>query len=197
MGWIDWQIYYMGIAKAVSANCKCLSRKIGAILVNPKNGGIIATGYNGPPMGTPHCNDIRREASLLSAVGDRPKLVKAVKNLDIGQLKECPRRPLGFQSGKGLEICVAGHAERNAILNAARNGVKTDGVTMYAYCGRPCKDCCIEIINAGIRTVVYIRQEQYYDETSGVLLDQAGIQLYEMIQLEDGSFAREWKDVTG
>lgn len=42
------------------------------------------------------------------------------------------------------------HAERNAIYNAARSGVSTNGSIMYLTCGIPCSDCARGIINAGI-----------------------------------------------
>lgn len=42
------------------------------------------------------------------------------------------------------------HAERNAIYNAARIGVSTEGCRMYLTCGWPCADCARAIINAGI-----------------------------------------------
>lgn len=45
------------------------------------------------------------------------------------------------------------HAEANAILNAARLGVKTDGATLYIN-RFPCKDCAGFIIQAGIKRVV-------------------------------------------
>jgi dCMP deaminase len=45
------------------------------------------------------------------------------------------------------------HAERNAIINAARIGVSTKGTTMYLTCGVPCCDCTRAIINAGISKV--------------------------------------------
>lgn len=45
------------------------------------------------------------------------------------------------------------HAERNAILNAARMGISTDDCTMYTP-GLPCADCCRAIIQSGIRKVV-------------------------------------------
>jgi dCMP deaminase len=45
------------------------------------------------------------------------------------------------------------HAERNAIINAARIGVSTKGTTMYLTCGMPCCDCTRAIINAGISKV--------------------------------------------
>lgn len=46
------------------------------------------------------------------------------------------------------------HAERNAILTAARRGVRLDKCTMYLNCFVPCTDCARSIIQAGIREVV-------------------------------------------
>ena len=45
------------------------------------------------------------------------------------------------------------HAERNAIYNAAKNGIKLNGSKMYITSGIPCADCCRGIINSGIKTV--------------------------------------------
>lgn len=45
------------------------------------------------------------------------------------------------------------HAERNAIYQAARNGMATDGTTMYAP-WYACADCGRAIIQAGIKRVV-------------------------------------------
>lgn len=56
------------------------------------------------------------------------------------------------------------HAEINAIMNAARNGINTNGSTMYviatnlatgkSWGGAPCIRCSAELINAGIAKVV-------------------------------------------
>jgi dCMP deaminase len=45
------------------------------------------------------------------------------------------------------------HAEQNAIINSAKNGVKIDGATLYCTM-YPCFSCCKMIINAGIKRVV-------------------------------------------
>lgn len=45
------------------------------------------------------------------------------------------------------------HAERNAIYNAARIGVSTNGCTMYLTCWSPCTDCARAIIQSGIKTI--------------------------------------------
>jgi dCMP deaminase len=151
-----WDKYFMGIAKSVGNNSKCLSRSIGAVLVKDK--AIIATGYNGPPRGVPHCYS-RNE------------------NYE----RRCPRQVKGYKSGQGLELCIAGHAERNAILQAARMGISTKGATLVCHCGVPCKDCAIEIINAGIVEVVYKtaggtgNYGEYYDELSKYLFENSDI----------------------
>jgi dCMP deaminase len=45
------------------------------------------------------------------------------------------------------------HAERNAIYNAAMNGVALRNSTMYVTSGVPCVDCARGIINSGIKVV--------------------------------------------
>ena len=50
------------------------------------------------------------------------------------------------------------HSELNAILNAARIGVSTNGCKIYLTCGVPCSNCGRAIINAGI-TEVYCKTE--------------------------------------
>lgn len=45
------------------------------------------------------------------------------------------------------------HAEQNAIVNAARNGVKIDGSTLYCTMF-PCFVCAKMIVNAGIKKVI-------------------------------------------
>lgn len=52
--------YYMMIAFVVASRANCLNRAVGAVLVSPDNGSIIATGYNGVPKGLPHCKTCRR-----------------------------------------------------------------------------------------------------------------------------------------
>lgn len=45
------------------------------------------------------------------------------------------------------------HAERNAILNAAKMGIKTDGLIMVCAWAA-CADCARAIINSGIKAVI-------------------------------------------
>ena len=158
---MKWDKYFFDICNAVAQNSKCLSRKVGAILVKDKS--IIATGYNGPPRGVPSCglrglydstllkelrefeekNNIYFEDGCVGK--NLPNMVKDYRDI---KFMECPRKLLNYKSGEGLHLCVAGHGERNALINAARHGVITNGATLYCNCPIPCKDCLIEIINA-------------------------------------------------
>ena len=58
--------------------------------------------------------------------------------------------------------CVATiHAEQNAIIHAAKNGVAINGGTVYVTAS-PCWSCFKSIANAGLRRIVY--GEFYRDE---------------------------------
>lgn len=56
------------------------------------------------------------------------------------------------------------HAEANAILKCAKNGISCDGATLYVTTS-PCKDCAKLILQSGITKVVYIDD---YKDMSGV-----------------------------
>jgi dCMP deaminase len=47
----------------------------------------------------------------------------------------------------------AEHAERNSIYHCARNGIATEGTTLYTQ-GLPCSDCTRAIIQSGITEIV-------------------------------------------
>ena len=165
-----WDIYFMRIAKEVSKNSKCMSRHIGAILVKDKC--VVSTGYNGPSRGTKHCNE--RPSEFYTRLDGRPSFDKG------SYYDKCPRRMLGYKSGEGLHLCQAGHAERNALIQAARLGISTKGASLYCYCGRPCKDCSIEIVNAGIKEIICIDNSTNsgeYDKYSKTILKEGRIQI--------------------
>ena len=135
----------MKVAKLFMERSKCLSRKIGAVLV--KDDSVIGTGYNGPPRGIPHC-DRRDDTGRYMEHG------VVLATADGKHVDKCPRQRMGFPSGEGMEYCVAVHAEVNPIMQAAREGRSTIGATLYCYCGTPCINCMKEIIQAGIKRIV-------------------------------------------
>jgi dCMP deaminase len=140
---LEWDIYWMKEAELVATMSKCLSRKIGSVLV--KDNYRIASGYNGAPRGVDNCD----------------------KRDDWGNYTDhhcsdiCPRQRMNFKSGEGIEHCAAVHAERNSLLQAARMGITTAGATLYCWCRLPCPDCMKEIINAGVSRVVCFEFNEY------------------------------------
>lgn len=74
--------------------------------------------------------------------------------------------------------CVATiHAETNAILQAAKNGVRIEGADIYSTAS-PCWNCFKMIANAGIRTIFY--GEFYSDERIFRYAELAGIRLLDL-----------------
>lgn len=74
--------------------------------------------------------------------------------------------------------CVATvHAEANAIIQAAKNGVRIEGAEIYTTAS-PCWNCFKLIGNAGIRTVYY--GEFYRDQRSIEIAAQLGIALVDL-----------------
>ncbi|HID92736.1 MAG TPA: cytidine deaminase [bacterium (Candidatus Stahlbacteria)] len=120
----SWDSYFMEVAELVSKRSTCLRRSTGAIIVNEKR--ILATGYNGPPQGLLHCDE----------------------------LGGCLRERLSIPSGERHELCRAVHAEQNAIIQAAKLGINIDGATLYVT-NYPCFICAKMLINAGIKKIVY------------------------------------------
>lgn len=71
------------------------------------------------------------------------------------------------------------HAEANAIVQAARNGVRIEGATLYCTAS-PCWDCFKMVANAGVRRIVYA--ERYDDPRTTAAA--AALQI-EMVQLDE------------
>jgi dCMP deaminase len=123
---------FMKTAFLISEMSNCVSHKVGAVLVKDKR--IISTGYNGTPAGCINCNE---------------KFINYDSNIN---------REEHHKFSEMFEI----HAELNAILCAAKNGLSTDGCILYCTL-LPCNDCLKMICNTGIKTVYY---NQIYDKSS-------------------------------
>ena len=139
----DWTEYFLDIAKAVGRRATCLRRRYGAIIVKDKI--IISTGYNGAPRGEANC-------------------------IDTGN---CERERLHVPKGQNYELCVAVHAEQNAISDAARRGVSVNGATAYIT-HFPCVNCAKILISAGIKSVRYLH-DYHNDDIVYRLFEESGI----------------------
>jgi dCMP deaminase len=110
-----------------------------------KDNQIIATGYNGAPKHLDHCEHVG-----------------------------CMRQNNSIPSGQRHELCRGVHAEQNAIIQAAINGVSVQGADLYCT-NHPCSICAKMIINAEIRTVYII--DAYPDELASQLLKEGEVEI--------------------
>jgi len=79
--------------------------------------------------------------------------------------------------------CVATvHAEANAIIQAAKNGVRIEGAELYTTAS-PCWSCFKLIANAGIRTIYF--GEFYRDPRSIEVAQRVGIDLIDLSAAPD------------
>ena len=171
-----WDSYFLSICNVVASHSKCLSRQIGVVLVRDKS--IIATGYNGPARGIPHCGSDRYEKDrrLQDAILQSSQVEEMGMKFHNLISSSCPRQILGFKSGQGLEWCIAAHAEQNCIANAARMGVCIKDATLYMNTQTPCKACLSTLINAGVGSIVVTSLEPY-DNLGNFLLRNSEIKI--------------------
>jgi len=119
----SWDEYYMEMVEVIKKRSTCLRRQVGAIIVKDKR--IIATGYNGSPVGCKHCEEVG-----------------------------CLRDQLKIPSGERHELCRAIHAEQNALVQAAYSGTSVKDSIMYITT-QPCSLCAKMIINAGVTKILF------------------------------------------
>jgi dCMP deaminase len=106
---------------------------------------ILATGYNGAPTGLPHCEEVG-----------------------------CLREQMHVPSGERHELCRGLHGEMNAMLQAARYGIRLEGASLYTT-HVPCSLCAKMVINTGIVRVV--SAEPYPDPMAREMLRAADVRL--------------------
>lgn len=96
----------------------------------------------------------------------------------------CYREEHHIPSGERHELCRALHAEQNAIIQAATLAQSIEGATMYITT-QPCIICAKMIINAGIKRIVV--KEGYPDEMAVEMLEEAGLKIVMLSDLENGN----------
>jgi len=139
-----WDTFFKDIVDRVAKQSLCLNKQFGAVLVVDKR--IIATGYNGPPEGIPACAQRLETDPAYAALFNEKGAA--------WNFTTCPRYAIGMGHGEGREMCPAAHAEANAIVNAAREGISCKGATMYVNKYIPCKNCLSLIMNSGVKEIV-------------------------------------------
>jgi len=137
---VDWDEYFMNIARVAASRSTCDRKFVGAVIVRDKT--VLSTGYNGSIRKLEHC----------------------------------------FEAGHMMENdhCVATiHAEANAIIQAAKNGVSVDGGTIYTT-SSPCWPCFKLIANAGIKRICYgefYRDQRIFEVAKKLKMDLTKLDL--------------------
>ncbi len=120
---IEWDDYFLEIARTVSRRSNCIRAHVGAVIVG-KDKKIKATGYNGVPS-------------------------KVVSCMELG---ECYRIKNNIPSGTQYETCRSIHAEQNAIIQAGQDRCQQASMYIYGH-NFICILCKRFIVQSGIEKV--------------------------------------------
>jgi dCMP deaminase len=143
--------HFINTVLSVAELSNCQKIQVGSILV--KDNHIISEGYNGTPPGLMNCSDFFEHKKFDS----KEEFLKAHKVFS-----------------EENEI----HSEQNTIAFAARNGISTEGASMFVT-HVPCYACAKLIIAAGIKEVYYIEQ---YEISGLMLMEEAGVKTYQLVK---------------
>lgn len=141
------------VAKLTANLSTCNRLQVGAVI--SKDGRPLVSGRNGTIAGLP--NDCEEEIEEICSECDGFGFMEDVY-MDTVDCKRCDG------SGKTKRMSTSDftvHAEQNAIFYSARNGLMTEGCTIYIT-HAPCPNCAKAIASAGIKRVVY--ETKYKDE---------------------------------
>ncbi len=151
-----WDEYFIDIIHVVGERATCDRGRSGSIIVRERH--IISTGYVGSAAGCKSCDEVGHEMHM-------------VTQEDGTQSKHCIRTT---------------HAEQNAIIQAARFGISTDGATLYCSM-TPCYTCAKLIINSGIKRVV-AEKDYHAGNRSKEIFKEAGVN-YELLNNETVTYS--------
>lgn len=134
-----WDCHWRERVIANAEMSTCRTRHVGGVLV--RNNRVIADGFNGNLPGHPHCDE-----------------------------GGCPRcNDPNVKSGEQLDRCFCVHAEQNIFAHCAKNGISTEGTTLYLP-ANSCVDCWKLAVSCGISEEVY---EDPYPGALGTVKDMA------------------------
>jgi dCMP deaminase len=141
-----WDEYFLNLLEPLGKRGSCDRGRSGSVIVSPHHT-ILATGYVGAPPGQPHCDEVGH-------------MMKTVIDEKGNQSQHCVRTL---------------HAEENAILQCAKDGIRIEGATIYSKMV-PCYNCAMRIVRVGIKRVVALKR-YHADGQSVELFKNAGVDL--------------------
>lgn len=191
-----WDTYFIQMANLVASKSKDDSTKVGCIIVSADNT-VLSMGYNGFPRGVREttlercswCNGTGRKRAMGGVVLSSTPYEeyhtcimchgKGRVPTDTVDPERWHKRPEKYQWVE--------HAERNAVFNAARKGIRLEGGIAYLnWEPIPCSDCTRALIQAGIVEIVGPNipfgghgsgTHYHVSEISKTMLEEAGIRI--------------------
>lgn len=142
----SWDEYFLGLLEPLAKRASCDRGRCSSIIVSPYHT-ILATGYVGAPPGQPHCDEVGH--MMITRIDDK---------------------------GNQSQHCVRTlHAEENAILQCAKDGIKVEGATIYTKM-IPCYNCAMRIVRVGLKKVVALKN-YHAGAASMQLFKDAGVEV--------------------
>lgn len=158
---------YMNMAIVLSGLSYAKRNKVGCIIVSD-DGQIISQGYNGMPHGMDNSCEIEHYVDN-----------NICKSCDHEHCEGC----------KNIELITKPevlHAESNAIAKCAKYLTSTDNATLYVTLS-PCIDCTKQIIQCGIKRVVF--HDEYRNIDGLMLLINSNIKVQRIMDIGNGRIA--------
>lgn len=159
------ELVFLSIAHTLAELSTCPRKAVGALIV--RDGRCVSWGYNGAPPGLPHCeeNDHGWQTTTMT---ERTILMEQLGLMYDGKnLEKIASDRFGCRNTT--------HAEANALAFAAREGISTDGGTLFTTVS-PCSTCSRLLIAAGIVRV--IADEPYRDQQPLEMLRDGGVAVW-------------------
>ena len=161
----------------------CKRRKVGCVIA--KDDRIVSIGFNGTVSGTPN----KCESKIVKCKCGEEKDLLSFRPSDFindrvtytcnkcGRAHEWSEKAIDELELVTKKLTL--HAEQNALMFCAKNGISVDGCDIYITTS-PCETCSVLIAASGIKRVFY---KELYKKTNGLaLLREADV---EVIKLED------------
>ncbi|WP_025040020.1 anti-phage dCTP deaminase [Nitrosospira briensis] len=190
--------YAMFMAYAASLRSADLSRQVGAVISN-LHGDIVATGANDVPRfggGLYWPTEDEKRDHILSEDSNEMEKRDIILRIMMKLYPNCRKDEESLiAEGKKIlrdtgilnisEYGRAVHAEMEAIISAARNGISIRGSTLYSTT-YPCHNCAKHIVAAGISKVRYIEPypKSYATKLHNDSIEASGKDDKEKVQFE-------------
>ena len=156
------------MAELVAEQSTCCRMHVGAVLV--KDNRVISIGFNGTASGQEHCEDYF------------VKVYKTNYAQQFATFEDYHASRIFYDEHGKFSNENELHAEQNAILFAAKNGISTTGSTLYVTVS-PCIHCAKVIVAAGITRVFF---KTLYDRSQDglIFLEKNGIECRQLTDKE-------------